>query len=92
MSVFDKSLRAMDNYLEHVDKDELQRIINEVSEMDFEGPTIEEFFNSVFHNNTLEFIFQPGVTPHTSSPPPLMCNFIPENNQTPKYPLESFFS
>lgn len=91
MNVFERSLYSMNKFLQTVESADLQKIIDEVSEMKFEGPTLEAYFKSLTHRTNIYFTFQPGVEPHIFNSPPDLCNFSQEFDQTPKFPLESFF-
>jgi hypothetical protein len=90
MNVFDKSLLALDQYLAKANQDDLQKVLDEVEEMEFEGPNLEEFFTSIFQSKPLRFKFQEGVFLCTNHQPPPQ-GFQLTNQQTPKFPLESFF-
>lgn len=51
MNVFEKSLKAVDEYLEKTPQEEIDKIIAELSKYEYEGPTLEEFFNAAFHDD-----------------------------------------
>ena len=91
MNVFDKSLTALDNYFLTVKDAELRQIAEQVEGMNFEGPTVEEYFASLFLNKPLRFKFQQGVVLWSDNPEPLpQCGFQ-LITQTPNQILESFF-
>jgi hypothetical protein len=48
----DKSLGALDNLLENTPKDILDEKFNRISNMEFDGPTVEEYFK--FNNKLCE--------------------------------------
>ncbi|MBK6384042.1 MAG: hypothetical protein IPF69_11360 [Chitinophagaceae bacterium] len=89
MNVFDKSLLALDAYLAQAKQEELQKILEDVGGVCYEGPNLEDFFTTIFQNKPLRFKFQNGVTYYADSkPPPVGFQLI---SQTPKETLESFF-
>ena len=89
MSVFQTSLLALDKYLENAEQDDLQQILNEVKAMNIEGPTVGDYLSSIVQDKPLQFRFQPGIEACNVEPPNMDFQVIDE---TPKYPLESFFS
>lgn len=40
----EQSLKALDKLLDSLSKEELQDIVNKIEKIEFEGPTIEEYF------------------------------------------------
>lgn len=91
MNVFENSLIGIDNFFSTTHSDEIQRIVAEIDRMDFEGPTVEEYFTSIFfHNNLVKYKLPKGaVTQLECDPPPTFYNQI--IIETPKYPVVSQF-
>lgn len=90
MSTIGKSLLALDDFLANASKNELEKIWLEVKEMEFEGPTIEEFFTFAIEGNPINFKLQEGVELLSNTKPPDLGSFK-RIKETPKFSLESFF-
>ena len=92
MSVFEKSYRAFDKFLNEISPEELDSIVNKIEARYFEGPLVRDFLCQEV-NLCFSFNFQQGVESWqesvVSSPP--INNSIKVNNLTPNFNLESFF-
>lgn len=90
MSVFGKSLALLDDFLANASKEELEKIWLDVKAMEFEGPTIEEFFTLAIEGNLVNFSLQEGVEVLSNIKPPDLNGFK-SIKEASKFSLEPFF-
>jgi len=89
MNYITKSLLALDNFILNASQADKDRIWIEVKDMNFEGPSITEYFNSVLYTTSYKFRFQDGIEfCGESKPPESSFNLI---NAASKFSLEPFF-
>lgn len=89
MNYITKSLSALDKFILTATDADKDRIWSEVKDMNFEGPTISEYFDNAFSMTTYKFIFQEGIVFFgDSKPPEKSFNII---NEASKFSLEPFF-
>jgi hypothetical protein len=91
MSVIGDSMRALDDFISNVSREEKDKIWLEVKEMNFTGPSVETYFNNVFNTQYVKFEFEEELAECGFSKPP-DGDFKISLNETPNYSLESFFA
>lgn len=94
MSLSKKSITAFNDFLDKVSEKQLQEIFDELDQINFEGPTLEQYVRLSALNDWQKFIFkfQPGIKETVpENIKQQLHSFNYQINETSNYDLKSFF-